>query len=240
MKNQGNVVKTDRADGAETRRKLLDAAVTLFAEKGYHDTRTGEICGAARANIAAVHYHFGSKADIYIAAWRHAFERSIAAYPPDGGVPPGAPAEERLRGHVRALVRRSRDPAGRDLDIAHREMANPTGLLADVMHQSLEPMRQMHLGIIRGILGPEADEQDVDLCEMSIHAQCVVSLMHARQRRLAPRDMRPPPPHLRGVDEAALTEHILRFSLAGLREVRKRAQGGRHGATGKSRGGRTR
>lgn len=212
---------TTRTDGLETRRKLLDAAGVLFAERGYHDTKTGDICRVAQANIAAVHYHFRSKEDIYVAAWRHEFERSILAYPPDGGVHADASAEDRLRGHIQALVRRSTDPASRDLDIAHREMSNPTGLLAEVMHRAIEPLREMHLGLIRELLGPNATDQDVQLCEMSIHAQCVVSLMHERQRRLNPRDERRPAPPWQRVDEAVLTEHIFRFSLAGLREVRK-------------------
>lgn len=228
---------TSRADGLETRRRLLDAAAVLFAEKGYHGTKTGDICRAAQANIAAVHYHFRSKEDIYVAAWRHAFDRSISTYPPDGGVPPGAPAEDRLRGHIQALVRRFTDPASHDLDIAHREMSNPTGLLAEVMHRAIEPLRQMHLGLIREILGPDASDQDVQLCEMSIHAQCVVSLMHERQRRLNPLDARHPPPPWQRTDEGVLTEHIFRFSLAGLREVRRAAHRTRRGSRGNLRKG---
>jgi TetR/AcrR family transcriptional regulator, regulator of cefoperazone and chloramphenicol sensitivity len=230
---------TSRTDGLETRHKLLDAAGMLFAERGFHDTKTGDICQVAEANIAAVHYHFRSKEDIYVAAWRHEFERSIATYPPDGGVPSDAPAEDRLRGHIQALVRRAMDPTSRDLDIAHREMSNPTGLLAEVMQRSIEPLRHMHLGIIREILGADATEQDVQLCEMSIHAQCIVSLMHERQRRLAPQNARHAPPSLQGVDEAALTEHILRFSLAGLREVRKTASQFRRDAKGSRKKGKS-
>lgn len=214
---------TCRTDGVETRRKLLDAAGKLFAERGFHDTKTGDICRAAEANIAAVHYHFRSKEDIYVAAWRHEFERGISAYPPDGGVPADAPLEDRLRGQIQALVRRSMDPASRDLDIAHREMSSPTGLLAEVMHRSIEPLREMHLRIIRELLGPDATDQDVQLCAMSIHAQCVVSLMHERHRRLARRDSRPPHPPFLRVDAAVLTDHVFRFSLAGLREVRESA-----------------
>lgn len=215
---------TIRADGLETRRKLLDAAGVLFAQRGYHGTKTGDICRAAQVNIAAVHYHFRSKDEIYVAAWRHEFERSIAAYPPDGGVPAHAPPEDRLRGHIQALVRRSMDPASRDLDIAHREMSNPTGLLAAIMHLALKPLRQMHLAIIRDILGPGATVQDVQLCEMSIHAQCVVSLMHERRRRLNLKDKPHPAPPWQHVAEAVLAEHIFRFSLAGLREVRRAIQ----------------
>jgi AcrR family transcriptional regulator len=212
-----------RADGLETRNRLLDAAGRLFAEKGFRDTRTTDLCRAAKANVAAVNYHFGGKEELYAASWRHEFERSIAAYPPDGGVPPDAPAEDRFRGHIRALVKRTLDPESRDLDIAHREMANPTGLLAEVMHRSVEPLRRMHLGIIRDLLGPAIPDRDVQLCEMSIHAQCFMALMHERHRRPPPPGAsRFGPPKLH-IDGAGLADHVIRFSLAGLREIRRAA-----------------
>lgn len=214
---------TTRADGLETRKRLLDAAGVLFAEKGFRDTTTAAICRAAGANIAAVNYHFGGKEELYVAAWRHEFERSLAAYPPDGGVAPDAPAEERLRGHIRAQVRRFMDPESRDMDIAHREMSSPTGLLAEVMHRSIDPLRRMHLAIVRELLGPRATEQEVQLCEMSTHSQCFVALMHERHRRAAPPGARRHAPPLPHVDEPALTAHIARFSLAGIRDVRKSA-----------------
>ena len=225
---------TNRADGLETRRRLLDAAGALFAEKGYHDTKTADVCRAAEANVAAVNYHFRSKEELYAAAWRNEFDHSVEAYPPDGGVAANAPAEDRLRGHILALVRRSLDPASRDLDIAHREMSNPTGLLAEVMHRSLEPLRQMHVAIIHELLGPRATEKDVQLCEMSIHAQCFAALMQERQRRLAPHKARPMGPPRLQIDGDALAEHIVRFSLAGLREVKRCLGNARRHAKGRS------
>lgn len=41
--------------------KLLDAAESLFAERGFHQASLRAITTAAGANIAAVNYHFGSK-----------------------------------------------------------------------------------------------------------------------------------------------------------------------------------
>ncbi len=212
---------TNRADGLETRRRLLDAAGVLFAGKGFREAKTADICRTASANIAAVNYHFGSKEELYVAAWRHEFERSIALYPPDGGIPADAPAEERLRGHILALVRRAMDPECRDLDITHREMSNPTGLLAEVMHRSFEALRLMHVAIVRELLGPGATEQEVQLCEMSVHAQCFVGLMHERQRRLVPQKAgQAGPPRLK-IEATVLADHVARFSLAGIREVKK-------------------
>ncbi len=45
----------------DTRNRILDAAEDLFAEKGISRTTLRAVTQAAEANLAAVHYHFGSK-----------------------------------------------------------------------------------------------------------------------------------------------------------------------------------
>ncbi len=45
--------------------KIIAAATSLFARQGYDGTSTKNICAAARVNIAAIHYHFGSKEQLY-------------------------------------------------------------------------------------------------------------------------------------------------------------------------------
>ena len=54
-----------RSDGLESRARLLQAALRLFAEKGFAKTSTREIALAAQANIAAISYYFGDKAGLY-------------------------------------------------------------------------------------------------------------------------------------------------------------------------------
>ncbi len=44
-----------------TRERILDAAERLFGERGFAETSLREITARARVNLAAVHYHFGSK-----------------------------------------------------------------------------------------------------------------------------------------------------------------------------------
>lgn len=50
--------------------RIIIAATALFARQGYDGTSTKDICEAAGVNIAAIHYHFGSKEDLY----RHIIE----------------------------------------------------------------------------------------------------------------------------------------------------------------------
>lgn len=77
----------------DTRKNILDAAEGLFAARGYHATSLRAVTRAARANLAAVHYHFGSKQALLEAvlarrlaplnAQRQAY---IQALPADAGV----------------------------------------------------------------------------------------------------------------------------------------------------------
>lgn len=51
----------DGAAGTETRQRILDAASAMFAEHGVEGVSLRELTTRAEVNLAAVHYHFGSK-----------------------------------------------------------------------------------------------------------------------------------------------------------------------------------
>ena len=50
-----------QATSQGTRERLLDTAETLFARQGFAATSLRSITAEARVNLAAIHYHFGSK-----------------------------------------------------------------------------------------------------------------------------------------------------------------------------------
>ena len=209
----------NRSDGRQTRQRLLEAAMSIFAAKGFHEAKTADICRMARANVAAINYYFGSKDKLYVESWRYAFERSIKEYPPDGGVSPTAAVEERLRGQILSLMRRIMDPLSLDFDIAHHEMGNPTGLLSEVMRRSIEPLYQGFTNVVRELLGKAATPQEVELCTMSVHSQCFGPLIHARSHARLPAGDRPPVPTLEKIGVETMADHIIRFSLGGIRSV---------------------
>lgn len=214
-------MKKQRSDGVETRQRLLDAAAKIFAARGFWEATIVEICREAKANTAAANYHFGSKEALYVESWRYAFDKSLKAYPPDGGVLLDAPAEERLRGRILSIMRRIIDPESHSFDIVHKEMANPTGLLAEAMQESIEPLFRDFASIVRDLLGEHATERHIRLCHMSIMAQCFGPLRRERRRKMSPNAPNPRgfEPALEDVDIFA--DHVARFSLAGIREVRR-------------------
>ena len=48
----------------DTKDRILDAAERLFADQGYAATSLRHVIAEAQVNLAAVHYHFGSKEEL--------------------------------------------------------------------------------------------------------------------------------------------------------------------------------
>lgn len=205
------------ADGVRTR--VLEAASRLFAQKGYRGTTVERICRNAQANIAAVNYYFGSKENLYRQTWRHAHEQLVRRVPPDGGIAPDRPAEERLRGRIRAGLQRAMLGEAVEFGIMRNEMANPTELLRRVIEDSIRPIREATQGILRELLGPNATDFDVELCEVCVVAPWI-HLTHHRQaekhRGLAP--------VFREETLDVMTDRFTCYALSGIREVRRQIE----------------
>lgn len=60
----------------DTRHDLIIAAGRLFAEYGLEGTSVRAIAEKAGTNLAAIHYHFGSKDNLFIEAMKYAADQS--------------------------------------------------------------------------------------------------------------------------------------------------------------------
>lgn len=207
-------MRSQEKRSSKTKTELLLAASEIFAEKGYSDTTVAEICEKARANIAAINYHFGDKETLYREAWRESFNQAIKAYPPDGGVKESAPPEARLRGRIVALLGRiSDEKTNREFRIVQKELANPTGLIEEVMKKEVEPQRQKMETIIRELLGPQASDAQVNFCIISTISQCINPMVV--RRKTDPAKDQPP-----GIDDIEMfADHVVTFSLGGIKAI---------------------
>ena len=201
--------------------KLLDAASKIFAKKGFQAATIEEICRKADANHAAINYHFRSKENLYREAWRHVFNKSIEANPPDGGAPETAPPEERMRAQLTSLIRRVTDKNNQAYNFLFREYANPTGLL-DVIREEIKPIQQRTRKVIRELIGPSPDEQTVLFCEMAIIGACTnPMLVHGRRGQ---EQGEKESPALLIDDVEAYARHVVQFTLADLAAIRQKAK----------------
>jgi TetR/AcrR family transcriptional regulator len=67
--------KRERLTSEERRAKIIDAALTLFAENGFNGTKTKEIAEAAGTSEPLLFWHFKSKEEIYREALKTLFGR---------------------------------------------------------------------------------------------------------------------------------------------------------------------
>jgi len=93
---------------AETRERFLHAAADVFARRGYDGTRVADIAAAADMSSGALYAHFGSKAELLVAALRAHGPRLLAEVL---AADPGRPITEVLLLIGRRLPRR-RDARG--------------------------------------------------------------------------------------------------------------------------------
>ena len=101
---------TDRSIAQEEKRRLIrDAAVRVFARKGFHTCRVGDIAEEAGVAHGLLYHYFASKDELLEIIFRETWAELLAAI---GGVEAsGEPAREQLR-QVAAIMLRSwrRDP----------------------------------------------------------------------------------------------------------------------------------
>ena len=212
-----------RKDGIENKEKLLKAAAEIFAEKGYRNATIAEICKHAGSNIAAIHYHFGSKDELYKEVWKRAFEEAMKVYPADGGLPPDASAKQKLRALVYSHIHRILDGGklGFSGQILLREMAEPTEAISQIHHDVIIPLRKRMDQILRELLGPLATEKDIHFCELSVVHQCLAFGFRKGRKKLPPIFT---DDELREGLTDQLADHIVIFSLAGIAAVRAKLE----------------
>lgn len=197
----------------ETRMRLLDAAGEIFSCKGFHAATVREITKVAKANVAAIHYHFGNKDRLYQAVLEHVHLEALRRFPPDLGLSGDVPAEVRLYAYIRALLLRLADKGKSSwlYRLMAREMSDPSPQLAAVVERCMAPANGVLRAIVAELLGPGADALAVVRCAQSVVGQCrhfcidrpVLSRLHPGCD-----------PVQGGID--AVAEHVTRFSLAAL------------------------
>lgn len=215
----------DHFDAGDTKGRLIEAAGQVFSEKGFKAATVRDICRLAKANVAAVHYHFGDKAGLYKTLLSEAFEIGLRRYPPDMGLDPEAPAEERLFAFVHSFLLRSL-PCGPHSwcgRLMSMELLEPTPALDYMVTRYIMPLSERLRKIVVEILddGTGQDDERAFQCAMSIVGQC----QHISRNR-AVMDKLSPGLRMDAEGIEGLARHITDFSIAALKNLpglRKRA-----------------
>ncbi|MDX1564170.1 MAG: CerR family C-terminal domain-containing protein [Phycisphaeraceae bacterium] len=207
------------ATDPNTIERLLEAAESLFAEKGFAATSVRDITQAADCNVSAVNYHFDSKQKLY----EQVFERRLqvlrtvrleavgrviedAAGHNDLSVLLGAFAEAFLA----PLLDPKHGP--RTVRLMMRELVTPRLPEGMILSRLIEPIREaMVSAMVRCV--PGLSESRALLCLHSFIGQLVHVLQMTRIHSLGG------PGSFRQISLEDVLKHVVCFSVAGMRAV---------------------
>jgi AcrR family transcriptional regulator len=160
-----SVGKPLRSDGQEARTRLLDAALGLFADKGFAKTSTREIAQAAQVNVASISYYFGDKAGLYRAVWND------PRCNPDCGFNDVDISKQSLTDALRGMLRGFVEPlkqgelTQRSMKLHFREMLEPTGVWQQEIDNNIKPSHMALVSVLCRDLGvAQADDDIHRLC----------------------------------------------------------------------------
>jgi TetR/AcrR family transcriptional regulator, regulator of cefoperazone and chloramphenicol sensitivity len=165
-------------ENIETRTRLLETAVTVFAEKGFAATTIRMIAGRARVNVAAINYHFGSKEGLYREVLRYARRIAYERYPTTYGLSLNASPEERLHAYLLSFLLRT---IGSDSNpgfgvLLMREMVEPTSALDMIVEENIRSLFEQLVEIVQEILGDGPGIELVRACARSTISQALFYL----------------------------------------------------------------
>jgi AcrR family transcriptional regulator len=157
-----------RSDGAQSRERLLLAAMRLFAEQGFARTSTREIALAAGTNIASISYYFGDKAGLYRAAFKEPAphpKEDIEAF-----TRAGSTLRESLQAFYGMLLAplKQGDLARMCARLWFREMLEPTGVWNEEIDNGIRPAHAGLVALLCRHLGVVEQDDDVARLAFSI------------------------------------------------------------------------
>jgi AcrR family transcriptional regulator len=204
----GNTTRKQRANGVESRRRILDAAVEIAGERGYEGTSIAAVSAKCGLPASSIYWHFKDKDDLIAAVIERSFETWLTAVElpgEDSGTSlervllmaaniakslVDAPDFLRL-GLMLALERRPTEPRGRTVFLQVRAISRQritavfTSLFPELCEADVHTLTAYAIAGADGLfVHREVDDGSVDLVGMfELHAR----LIHEAAVRMAAR-----------------------------------------------------
>jgi TetR/AcrR family transcriptional regulator, regulator of cefoperazone and chloramphenicol sensitivity len=171
-----------KGDSAESRQKLLAAAMALFSEQGLDSVSTRQLAGSAGVNLSAIAYHFGGKEQLYEAAVRHAMDelaprRKAVISHLETILEEAGGDRIALAGSIKVFVRRIFTILVQDnfpivpIRMLMREIHHPTSSFNLVIEGHINPIQDAVAGLAATALGQDISDPEARLLGMTVTSQ---------------------------------------------------------------------
>lgn len=202
--------RTARADGDATRSAILDVAGLVFAERGYADATSKEICTRAGVNMASVNYHFGSRGGLYQAVLVEAHNHLLRLEEMQALAAGEADPRQKLRAILGRIVEHVAGPRAHwGSRVVVRELLSPSEHAAVLVQQAIAPKATVLIGLVSQIVGLPPTHAAMQRGLFFTMAPCLAMLV-------APRELRTNVLPGLGGAPADVADDLLRYALAGL------------------------
>ena len=182
--------------GEDTRRRLVEAAIEIFARHGYEGASTRALAERAGVNLPAIPYYFGSKEGLYRAAVGHIVGHIEARMAPIDAKVRRALAKRKparktllallceLLANFVALVAAKDNPESRRLFFARAELES-TAALDPLQECAMRQVVRPSAALVGRLIGRPADDKEVVARTLALLGQVTVFCNKGARKALA-------------------------------------------------------
>ncbi|TQV75812.1 TetR/AcrR family transcriptional regulator [Denitrobaculum tricleocarpae] len=160
-------------NAAETREKLLETATGLIWQSNYSSVGVNEICKQAGVTKGAFYHHFESKADLFIAASRHYWDRMKRDM--DAIYSPSFTPLEQLENLIQLIIEKQiNECSSKDMEVAGCPFFTSGGQagideekICQAAREMEDHMQRYSVALVRGLKADGALRGDPDVDQIA-------------------------------------------------------------------------
>lgn len=202
-----------RRDGLQTKKKILSVAIRVFAERGYSDTTSKDICKAADTNVASVNYYFRNKDGLYEEVLIEAHKQLVDLDELEETAKENATPEEKLRKTLSQVISAARNPSKQpSIKVIFRELASPSIFAENALVPAILPKAAIARKLVADVIGKPVDAPEVQRA-------LVLAILPVFSMIMFPETLKSKILPAAGRQSAEMQEDMMKYIFAGLKAL---------------------
>ena len=205
--------RAQRRDGLSTRAVVLEAAGKVFAERGFAEATSKEICERAGTNGAAVNYYFGGKESLYEEVLVEAHGQMLNLDDLNEIMASSASPEKKLRAFLERMINTAFSASELwGIKIFVREVSSPSPFISKALTNAVLPKADVLRSLLHEITGLPPDSNRLQRATAFVIIPCISLIMF-------PSRLRAKVLPATTADPQAMLDDLMTYALGGLKAL---------------------
>ncbi len=209
-----------RKDGDITRKTLIECAGHLIAKQGYTKTTSKSICSLAKANVAAINYHFGSRDNLYKAVLEEVHRYLLNIKDLEEIAKDNISAKEKLSLFFDTVAQNMWQDKGWQVKVWAREVIDPSPFIYQILNKNAIPKFLIITKIFSEYTGLSPKNPELYSCMLSTLAPFAIIFLTKHKSNLDYKKIFP----INYYTLEKLLVDFKRFAFAGLDAFREKIE----------------